>query len=65
MKMSGIITPMVTPFRQNGEIDYEATAKLLDYLKEIGIYGVFPNGSTGLFPFLSADERMKFLEFCG
>ena len=63
MKMSGIITPMVTPFRQNGEIDYEATAKLLDYLKEIGIYGVFPNGSTGLFPFLSADERMKFLEF--
>ena len=35
MKMSGIITPMVTPFRQNGEIDYEATAKLLDYLKEI------------------------------
>ncbi len=63
MKIRGIITPMLTPFRPDGEIDYDSTEKLLSYLKNIGVTGVFPNGSTGLFPFLSTEERMKFLEF--
>ncbi len=63
MKIRGIITPMLTPFRPDGEIDYDSTGKLLSYLKSIGVTGVFPNGSTGLFPFLSMEERMRFLEF--
>lgn len=63
MKIRGIITPILTPFRIDGEIDYDALGKLLEYLKGIGVTGVFPNGSTGLFPFLSLDEREKLLEF--
>lgn len=63
MKLRGIITPMLTPFKLNGEIDYDSTGKLLSYLRDIGVAGVFPNGSTGLFTFLSSEERMKFLEF--
>lgn len=63
MKYTGIITPMITPFSSNGDIDYAATEKLLEYLKSIGVHGVFPLGSTGVFNWLGIEERKKFIEF--
>lgn len=63
MKYRGIITPMLTPFNSDGTINYDATKTLIEYLKGIGVSGLFPCGSTGLFPFLSYDEREKFLKF--
>ena len=63
MKYRGIITPMLTPFTSDGNVDYEATKTLIEYLKGIGVSGLFPCGSTGLFPFLSMEEREKFLKF--
>lgn len=63
MKYRGIITPMLTPFSSDGSIDYEATKSLIEYLKGIGVSGLFPSGSTGLFSFLSMEERKKFLQF--
>lgn len=63
MKYRGIITPMLTPFNSDGTIDYDATKTLIEYLKGIGVSGLFPCGSTGLFPFLSFEEREKFLKF--
>lgn len=63
MKYRGIITPMVTPFDSKGAIDFESTKNLIEYLKSIGVSGLFPCGSTGLFPFLSKDERKEFLKF--
>ena len=58
-----IITPMMTPFNERGEIDYPLTEKLLDRLAEFKVDSIFPLGSTGLFPWLSLTERKKFLEF--
>ncbi len=58
-----IITPMMTPFNERGEIDYSLTEKLLDRLAEFKVDGIFPLGATGLFPWLSLAERKKFLEF--
>jgi 4-hydroxy-tetrahydrodipicolinate synthase/2-dehydro-3-deoxy-D-gluconate aldolase len=63
MKFKGIITPMVTPFTPSGDIDYPATEELLAYLKSIGVHGLFPLGSTGVFNWLSNEERKKFAEF--
>lgn len=63
MKYRGIITPMLTPFKSDGTIDYDATKTLIEYLKGIGVTGLFPCGSTGLFPFLSFEERDKFMKF--
>lgn len=63
MKHNGIITPMITPFNKKGEIDFAATETLITYLKKIGVSGLFPLGSTGLFPFLRENERKKYLEF--
>lgn len=63
MKYRGIITPMVTPFDSKGNIDFDQTKNLIEYLKSIGVSGLFPCGSTGLFTFLSKEERKEFLEF--
>ncbi len=62
MKYNGIITPMLTPFNHKGEIDYSSIDTLVKYLKSIGVSGIFPSSSTGLFPFLSTNERKKMLE---
>lgn len=63
MKYGGIVTPMITPFNKSGELDLEATEKLMDYLKSQTLTGIFPLGSTGLFPFLFSEERVNFLQF--
>lgn len=62
MKYRGIITPMITPFDRKGNLSKDYTVKLIQSLKEKGVHGLFPLGSTGLFPFLSKEERKKFLE---
>lgn len=61
MSYSGIITPILTPFKKDGSLNLDATTKLLEFLQETGVYGVFPLGSTGLFPWLSTEEKKKFI----
>lgn len=62
MKYKGIITPMLTPFDRKGRVSKNMTEKLVESLKDKGVHGLFPLGSTGLFPFLSVRERKSFLE---
>lgn len=62
MKYSGIITPMLTPFTQDGSPDLDGTNVLIDYLRKTGVSGLFPLGSTGLFPYLFSEERVNFLQ---
>ena len=56
MKYNGIITPMLTPFKEDGTLDLDGTNVLVDYLKKNGVSGLFPLGSTGLFPYLWEDR---------
>ena len=58
--LSGITTPLVTPFEDDSnEIDEDAFADLIDHLLENGIDGVFPCGTTGEFASLSPEERKR------
>lgn len=61
MEYSGIISPIITPFRKDGTIDYDATKLLLEFLEISGVEGVFPLGSTGLFPWLNLEEKKSFI----
>lgn len=63
MKYQGLVTPMITPFNSSGELDLGLTEQLLEYLKSQRLSGIFPLGSTGLFPFLFSEERVNFLQF--
>ncbi|WP_254522683.1 dihydrodipicolinate synthase family protein [Natrinema caseinilyticum] len=59
--LRGITCPMVTPF-DDGSIDDSALVDLLEHLHDGGIDAVFPCGTTGEFPSLTADEQRRVLE---
>lgn len=61
-KPYGIIPPIITPFRENGGVDFPALAKMSLYLVENGVHGLFPFGTTGEFYAVSNEEYAKALE---
>jgi len=44
---TGVIPPMTTPFRQDGEIDFKLVAPQVDWLLGAGAHGMAAGGSTG------------------
>ncbi len=54
-----ILTAMVTPFKESGEVDYELSIKLANYLFENGSDGIVLCGTTGESPTLSWDEQYE------
>jgi 4-hydroxy-tetrahydrodipicolinate synthase len=52
-----ILTAMVTPFTENGDVDYELAIKLANYLFDNGSDGIVLCGTTGESPTLSWEEQ--------
>ena len=44
---TGVIPPMTTPFRKDGEIDFKHVAPQVDWLIGAGSHGMAAGGSTG------------------
>lgn len=63
MKLSGVMPALVTPFDRNDKIDFKAFEKLLVHLREAGVTGWVPNGSTGEYFSQSTEERREVLQF--
>lgn len=63
MKLSGVMPALVTPFDASGKIDFNAFEKLLVHLREAGVTGWVPNGSTGEYFSQSTEERRDVLQF--
>jgi len=60
-KMKGIVPPMITPFDEHEEIDFNALDKLLEFLVD-NVNGVFITGSYGCGALMNIEERKKFAE---
>ncbi len=58
--MHELIVPVVTPF-ENGKLSVDKLRRHSDYLLKRGIDLIFLNGSTGLGPSLTLDERLQIL----
>lgn len=56
-----IITAMVTPFKENREIDYNAVEKLAQYLVNNGSDAILVAGTTGESPTLTHEEELELL----
>ncbi len=56
-----LLTAMVTPFKDDGAVDYDAAAKLAGMLVEDGSDGVVVSGTTGESPTLSDAEKIELL----
>ena len=48
-KPFGIIPPIITPFTADGRVDFPMLRKMVNFLVENGVHGVFPLGTTGEF----------------
>ncbi|MBB3523721.1 dihydrodipicolinate synthase family protein [Rhizobium sp. BK456] len=63
MKLSGVMPALITPFDASNKIDVKAFEKLLTHLREAGVTGWVPNGSTGEYFSQSREERRDVLQF--
>src|SRR5690606_39863485 len=60
--LKGIIPPVITPFRPDGEVDTASLARLLEHLIAGGVHGVFILGSSSEIGAMSPDPREQILE---
>jgi 4-hydroxy-tetrahydrodipicolinate synthase len=57
-----LLTAMITPFKADGSVDYQAAEKLVAMLVADGSDGVVVSGTTGESPSLSDDEKIELLK---
>jgi len=64
MDFGRLITAMVTPFDTQGQIDWETTKKLIDYLIDVQLSdSLVVAGTTGESPTLTEDEKLELFRF--
>lgn len=62
--MRGVYTALITPFKQNHEIDLAAFKLLLNDQVDAKVSGVIPCGTTGESPTLSIEEKKLLIQTC-
>ncbi len=62
IKLEGSMVALVTPF-SDGQVDYDALGKLIDFQIDGGTQALVPCGTTGESPTLSHDEHDRVIEF--
>jgi 4-hydroxy-tetrahydrodipicolinate synthase len=63
MTLKGVLPALVTPFGEDGKIDFKAFEALLNHLRAAGVNGWVPNGSTGEYFSQTTEERRQVLQF--
>ncbi len=59
----GSYVALVTPFKENFEVDFDAYGKLVDFHLERGTHGLVPCGCTGEAATLSHEEQKECIRF--
>ncbi len=60
----GVFTALVTPFKKDGTIDFNAYSQLIERQIAAGVAGVVPCGTTGESPTLSLEEKTALIKHC-
>jgi 4-hydroxy-tetrahydrodipicolinate synthase len=63
MNFGHVLTAMVTPFNSEGEVDFNATETLVNYLIANGSDGLVVAGTTGESPTLTTEEKISLFRF--
>ena len=62
LSLRGVVPPTVTAFHDDESLDTDATAAHARFVVDRGATGVFPLGTNGEFPLVTADERDRVVE---
>ena len=62
-KIEGIVAVMLTPFHENGEIDYESVIRLIDWYIDNGVDALFAVCQSSEMFYLSLEERVALSRF--
>ncbi|MGJ9385277.1 2,4-dihydroxyhept-2-ene-1,7-dioic acid aldolase [Salipaludibacillus sp. CF4.18] len=58
-KLRGSICPVITPFKDNQEIDFEKQSELIEFQLENGTHGISVTGTSGEPSSLTTEERVQ------
>jgi len=61
MRLSGIIPPLLTPFKEDGEVDFDRIPVLVEFLRPY-VKGFFVCGTYGSGPLMNVEERKRVFE---
>ena len=61
---TGAGVAIITPMKENGEVNYEAFAKLIDFQIENGTDAIIVCGTTGEASTLSHEEHLAVIKYC-
>ena len=59
----GIYTPVVTPYHDDGSVNWDSLANVIDYLIEADVHGLITGGSTGENYAQTVAERVEIAQF--
>jgi 4-hydroxy-tetrahydrodipicolinate synthase len=59
--LRGAFTALISPMKENGDIDYEGFRELIEFQIREGIDGIVPLGTTGETPTLDEDEEERLI----
>ncbi|NOY57649.1 MAG: dihydrodipicolinate synthase family protein [Calditrichaeota bacterium] len=61
-RVHGIVVPVITPLNEDESIDESSLHKIINYLLDAGVHGIFVNSTTGEGVCLSDSDRKKALK---
>ena len=61
-EIKGVIVPMVTPLNPDETVDIGSLRRLVNYLIDNGVHGLWASGTTGEFANLPDSERVRAME---
>ena len=62
MQFEGIYTPIITPFYDDGSINEEGFAQVIEFLVDSGSHGIVVGGTTGEYYAQTLEERVHLLQ---
>ena len=58
-QLRGTGVALITPFKKNGPVDFNALEKLINHIIENGVQYIVSLGTTGEPPVLSKEEKLE------
>ncbi len=63
LRFEGIYAPIVTPFKDDFEVNWQALEDIVEFLISSGVHGLISGGSTGESYAQAVDERLEIARF--